>query len=269
MLLDALHPFSAAVKALDVKEILPTDMTSADLRLVDAGIKRQSFFSAQTLLTDLLDGYKEKIASIVNPVTTQRADHVTEENPLGNVTTGLNDAQARTEIKQLLQSLGYSPAAEDRGTLKDLSSNARINLVIRTNTQLAQGAGHFIQQNDPDVVNAFPALELVRFEERNVPRDWEQRWREAARASGDLKAYAALADGGRMVALKNSPIWDSLGDSDLFADGLDNPYPPFAFNSGMWTQDVSYDEAVELGLLADGETPEANPLDLANLFSAD
>ena len=267
MLLDTLHPFTAAVKAHGAKEIMPTGMTTAELRTIDAGVRRQSFFSAQTLLEDLLGGYKEKIASLINPTTEQRTDRVTPENPQGNVTTGLNPAQARTEIKQLLASLNYQPEEGEAGTLKDLSSDARINLVLKTNVETAQGAGRFIQMNDEDVIDQFPAQELFRLEGRHKQRNWQERWRIAAQDAGDEAALAALEDSGRMVALKNSDIWDSLGSSDLFDDALDNPFPPFAFNSGMWVRSVNRKDAEELGLLAAGEKAEPHPLALDKLFS--
>jgi hypothetical protein len=52
-----------------------------------------------------------------------------------------------------------------------------------------------------------------------------------------------------MVALKNHPIWERLGDPALFDDGLGNPYEPFAFGSGMGTVDVSRDDAMGLGII--------------------
>jgi len=52
-----------------------------------------------------------------------------------------------------------------------------------------------------------------------------------------------------MIALKNSDIWDRLGDSNTFPDALGNPYPPFAFNSGMGVEDVSRTEAEQLGVI--------------------
>lgn len=268
MPLAPLQSFTQAVAAHGGRTVMPTSLSTAQLRLLDASIRRQSLFSARTLLTDLLDGYKKKVASILNPVTEQRADRITPENPEGNVTTGLNPAQARTEIKDLLKSLGYSPDPNERGTLKDLSSDARINLVIRTNTETAQGAGRFIQMNDADVVDEYPAQELVRFEQTQKQRDWETRWREAAAESGDDDAARVLDESGRMVALKASPIWDSLGNgAGGYDDTLGNPYPPFAFNSGMWVQSVARDDAEALGLISPGQKAETHPLDLANLFS--
>jgi len=270
MLLDTLHPFTAAMNAHDARAIAPGDWSSAEIRALDAGLRRLSFQSAHTMIEDLLVRYKEDIGTMLNPTTEQRADRVTAANPQGNVTTGLSQPYARLDIKRLLQALDYQPEPEEAGTIKDLSSNQRINLVLDTNRELAQGAGRFIQMNDADVIDEFPAQELVRFESRVKVRDWEERWRAAAAESGDTDAAAALEDSGRMVALKASPIWDSLGDgAGGYDDTLGNPYPPFAFNSGMWVQSVDRKDAEELGLIEPGQKAQAHPLDLKELFSSE
>lgn len=261
-------PFIEALQALKSRKVMPTSLNSAELHEIDAAIRRASFFSAETMEESLLEQYKNDIESILNPGQEQRADRVTESNPEGNVTTGYDPATARLRAKDLLQSLGYQPEEGTRGTIKDLSSNARINLVVKTNVQLSQGAGKYIQGNsDPDVVDLWPAQELVRYESRMKERNWHQRWMEAASYSGDSDAARMLSEHGRMVARKDSPIWDALGSSDLFDDGLENPFPPFAFNSGMWTEDVSRDEAIELGLIQDGDKVEPPALDIASLFN--
>ncbi len=268
-MLSALQPFSAAVAQHGAKKILPTGLDSAGIRALDAQVRRTSMLSAKTLLTDLLDKYKDNIASILNPETEQREDRVTADNPQGNVTTGLNPAKARLEIKQLLDSLGYVPDADEAGTLKDLSSDARINLVLNTNVETAQGAGRFLQMNDPDVIDQFPAQELYRLEGRVKVRDWEARWTAAANESGDDDALQCLQSSGRMVALKASPIWDSLGDgAGGYDDTLGNPYPPFAFNSGMWVMSVSRSDAEQLGLINSGQVTEAHPLSVDKLFAS-
>jgi len=264
----AASPFTEAIASLARRGVLPTSLDSAALRELGAQFHRQNFTSAQTLLTDLLDKYKTDIERIINPVEITRADRITADNPEGKVNVGLDPAYARTQVKDLLKQLDYAPEEGKAGTLQDLSSDARINLVLKTNVELSQGAGHFIQSNDPSVVEAFPAQELVRFEPRVVPRDWEMRWSLCASVVGDVAAARCLEESGRMVALKSSDIWQALGDGeDGSMDTLGNPYPPFAFNSGMWTQDVAYDDAVELGLLKDGEDAKPAPLDLASLFT--
>lgn len=242
------NPFLEALNALRKRAVVPTSLTTAELQQIDAAIRRGSFYSAQTMETDLLELYKNQQEQIL----------------IGK----LDPATARLQSKQLQQSYGYQPNPDERGTIKDLSSNARIDLVVKTNTQLSQGAGHYVQSNgDADVVDLWPAQELVRFEARAKERNWHQRWMEAAAYSGDTDAARMLAENGRMVARKDSPIWDALGSSELFDDGLDNPFPPFAFNSGMWVEDVSRDEAIELGLINEGDRVSPQKLDIASLFN--
>jgi hypothetical protein len=268
MILDSLQPFTQAVAAHGGKKILPTSLSSAQMRQeLDATVFRTSMISAKTLITDLLEGYKTRIASIINPTTEQRPDRVTADNPEGYVTTGLNLATARTETKQALQELGYTPQPGEAGTLKDLSSDSRINLVLKTNTETAQGAGRFLQMNDVDVIDQFPAQELYRLIDTHKHRDWATRWQAAADESGDDDAARVFNETGRMIALKASPIWDSLGNgAGGYDDTLNNPYPPFAFNSGMWVKSVSRKEAESLGLMDAGDKVVPHPLSIENLF---
>ena len=254
-------PFKEAVANLKQKGLLPTNLSSADLAQLDAALKRQSMFSARTTIKGYLAEIKDTVTSILNPV------QVLREGAEQTVTEGFNPATARVALRDALKKSGYTPGEDVAGTIKDLSSDARLNLVIKTNTELAQGAGAFIKQNDPDVVQQYPAAELVRFEDRKTPRDWDTRWKLCAQVVGDVGAATMLADEGRMIALKSSAIWQALGDGeDGSTDTLGNPFPPFAFGSGMWTQDVSYQECVDLGLLEDGAEVQPAKLDLATLF---
>ncbi len=68
---------------------------------------------------------------------------------------------------------------------------------------------------------------------------------------------------GRMIARRDSPIWLALGELD---GGLGNPYPPFAFGSGMGVRDIAYSMAVQLQLVKPGEQIEPQALDIQNLF---
>lgn len=255
-------PFVEAIKHLFQKKVMPTNLGSADLKQLSAGVRNQSLFSAQTTLTDYLDEVKKSVESIVNPQQVQR------EGEAQTVTVGYNPAKAQEVLKKTIEKLGYQPDPEKRGTIEDLSSDKRIKLVIDTNVQLAQGAGAFVQQNsDPELVDLWPALELYRLEDKKQPRDWEQRWHIAAQVAGDPKAAAALGLHGRMVALKSSGIWQALGDgAGGYDDTLGNPFAPFAFQSGMWTQDVSRDDAVSLGLIAENEEAKPADYDLGSLL---
>lgn len=262
MIADNPMPFVEALKHLLAKQAVPSGMASNDWKAVDAAVRRQSLFSAQTTMEGYLDDIRGAVENIINPPTSY---------PDGAPGAALNPASARTMLRDLLlNKYGYEPDAGTEGSIVDLSSDKRLGLVIKTNVELAQGAGKFVQGNlNEDVIDLYPAWELVRYEERKEPRDWEQRWRIAAQVAGDAKAAGALGNSGRMVALKSSGIWQALGDgAGGYQDTLGNPYPPFAFNSGMWTDDVERADAVELGLIEDGEKAEGAEFDFGSLFKA-
>lgn len=212
------------------------DLSSSQWADVPRGLRERAMFSARVTNLQLVQSLKDGVESILNPQTVRRADRVTPENPEGFVTEGKNDATVRAEIKQLLQSLNYDPG-EKAGSIQDLSSDARINLQLRMNVESAQGYGQFLQGQAEGAIDAYPAQELYRAEDREEPRNWPTRWMQAG---GQIF-------GGRMIALKNDPIWSAINE-------FGNPFPPLAYNSGMWVRDVSREEAIDLGLLGEGES---------------
>ena len=124
------------------------------------------------------------------------------------------------------------------------ASEARLDFVMKTQRRMAQSLGQLAAQT-PGQVRRYPAWRLVRGGTRREPRnDWEARWLAAGNATG---WQGACKDD--LVALKDSPIWGALGDPGIFRDAIGNPFPPFAFGSGMTWQRVSRDEAAELGLV--------------------
>ena len=264
MTFDTPVSFAEAVKHLAAQGLMPTGLDSAGIRQLDAELRRQSLFSAKTLSEGLLGRYRDVIGSIVDPQQVQR------EGETQTVTEGYNPATARAAIKEFLGREGYVPEAGTEGTIQDLGSSNRINLVVKTNVQLAHGAGRFVQQNaDADVVDLWPALEFVRFEGRKEPRNWDGMnglWEQACRRAGDMDALRVFGETGRMCALKSSGVWAELGNSEYVQGGLDNPFPPFALGSGMGTEEMSREETEEVGLLDKGEKAEPAEFDLATLF---
>lgn len=258
------RPFAEALLELGRRRLMPTTMSAAELRGLDAAVRRQSFFSARTALTEVLAAYQRDLAGLLSPRTEQR---MREDGTVESFTAGMDPATVRLRVKEVLERLGYQPEADKRGTIQDLSSNPRINLVIETNLQMAQGYG--FKRQGQEVIAAFPAWELYRLEERREKRDWRERWRLAGQQSGRaLNDGWTLTSDGRMVALKNHPIWEALGSSALFDDGLDNSYPPFAFNSGMWVEEVSRSATEALGLLAPGQNAAAEAVVFATAEDA-
>ena len=84
---------------------------------------------------------------------------------------------------------------------------------------------------DPAILAAFPAQELIREIEEDDGIDWPQRWRDKG---GEFYS-------GKMIAVKNSSIWKAISDYGA-------PHPPFSYNSSMGVRDISRREAEGLGL---------------------
>jgi hypothetical protein len=188
-------------------------------------------------------GYLQEIADrvekILNPVTSTREDGT-------QFTEGMDFASARTELKDILRGIGYSAEPGEEGTLKDLSSDQRLDLVLETNVKLAQGYGHWSQGQDPDLLELYPAQELFRAESgksRGTGRcdGWKrrERWEMTERCERteihiEWWRGRILRSGSRSRALVC----------------LIRPYD---FNSGMDIMDVDRETAVELGVIEEKE----------------
>ena len=214
-----------AAEIIRIKELLPTSLGSAEYReQVARDILRRSIVSARMESARYLARIRDVCAQMLDGRISQ--------------------ATARDILGGILERMGLSP--QDGGGIANHASLARLNLVIDTQTQMAASVARLSEQT-PAVLEMWPAWEFVRLEGRAMPRgDWPQRWDAAARAVG---FEGVSRDFGRMVALKVSPVWQALGDgAGGYRDTLGNPYPPFAFNSGMGWVDVSREECEALGL---------------------
>jgi hypothetical protein len=148
--------------------------------------------------------------------------------------------ESRKRLEEFLDSVDYQPEPGEEGTIHDLRSMRRIQVALRTNVQLLQGWAQ--KERGLAAQRAFPAWELVRLENKRVPRNWRERF---------VRAGGTLTPDGRMIALKTSEVWNELGNGDEDSLGVD--YPPFAWGSGMGWSAVSRREAKAYGLL---ENPE-------------
>ena len=218
-----------------IKDLLPTDLGSDELReQVAVDILRRSIFSARMENLRYLATIRDVCAEIAGGA--------------------INQAEARAHLLADLERMGHSPI--DGGGITNPASLKRLDLIIDTQRQMAASVANMAAET-PATLEEWPAVELTRFVGRGVPRqDWADRWQ----AAGDAVGWegAAREAGGfpdwRMVALKGSPIWQALGDgAGGYRDTLGNPFPPFAFGSGLAWADVSRDEAIELGLIEPGE----------------
>lgn len=231
-----LNPFKEALGKLQSKAPVGVDLSSSQWADVPLALRERAMFSARTANAGYLQDIKDRVEKILNPQTVMR-----EGRP---VTEGMTVTSARTELKEILTGLNYDPG-EKKGSLQDLSSDSRLNLVLKQNVESAQGYGQFLQGQAEGALDAFPAQELFRGEDRKEPRDWLQRWIQAGGATYPGGSDAEL-NNQRLIGLKTDPIWTQIS-----AFGV--PYPPFDFNSGMWVRDIARAEAEELGLLKPGE----------------
>ena len=249
-------PFNTAIRMMRKKKAMPTVLGSEELQEIQPKILRAALFSARTTHAGYIEKIRKTVDSLLNPAPVKR---VQDDGTVKMVNEGFNYASAREELELSLKSIGYTPDPKDAGTIKDLSSQERLELVLRTNAEMAQGYGQMIQGQAGDVLQEWPAMELFRAEDRKEKRDWVARWLTASRLSGDLLAAEVWSKYGIFAALKSSPIWDKLGT--VSDDGLGNPYPPYAFNSGMWIRDIDRDKAVVLGLCTPDQTIEPREIE--------
>ena len=225
---------SAALEIIN-KAIMPTHLASKEIKeQISADIRRRSLFSARTTSAAYIDNMKQILADAVD----------------GKI----SDGEVRMRLLKSLHELGYTPETgfpgdEQYGTppasgLSDLSSPRRLNLIAKTNRGMSASVAR-IKSETAVTMQMFPAWKLIRFHDRSEPRaDWAQRWHDA----GESVEWEGASQSG-FVALKNSPIWQAIGDGEGgYEDTLGNPYPPFAYNSGMAWIDVSRDEAIHKGL---------------------
>ena len=234
------HPVNPtdAFERASRRGVLPSALSSREQReQLTQLIREMSVFSARTTNAR----YLQTIRSVVNSIAQ------------GDMDMG----EARVVMMQMLDILGYGPEGgfpdsdvpvppAVRESLQDLRSFRRLDLILRTQLELIHGAGQKIRGEEPAAMRQFPAWELVRVYEREVPRDWVARFEQVG---------GVLTDG-RIIIMKGDPILAELGSSENFDDALDVDHAPFAFGSGMRLRAVPLDELETLGfknVTIDGE----------------
>lgn len=174
-------------------------MTSRDWSRVQAEVRERAFFMAAVEEARILSAFQGVIAEVAE----------------GKI----NKARARELIRERLASLGYVAKPGTEGSIKDLSSSRRIDLVVDTNFAMVQNAVAY----DARIAGAalMPGQQLVRLQRKKEPRNWPKRFAEAA---ATLPAQGVNVE--EMAAHVMSAVWRGISD-------FGHPYPPFAFGSGM------------------------------------
>ena len=223
------QPLADAIAQISARTPIGALLRSAEWAEVPLAIRNAALFSAGVENARVLQRMKDFLSTWAGEL--RRPDGTLQRRD-----------QFIAELRDLAIREGLTPEdPSKRGTIQDITSFPRLKLIWDIQTQQAQGYAQWKAEQDPDILDAFPAQELIRVENRRVPRDWFRRW---------IDAGGQIYDG-RLVALKNAPIWRRISR-------FGNPWPPYDYNSGMGLEDVSRDEAEELGLL--GPDDELKPM---------
>lgn len=235
-----------AVKSLSAKTPVGSVMRSADWRAVPSEIKNKAQFSAQVESTRVLQAVQDRLTMAIK----------------GNRTDGgalMSRERFISDMRRIAQDEGIATGEEN---LTDIASVPRLGLIYDMQVQQAEGYAAWKMDHGRDELYLWPCWELVREDDRETPRgekrvkgevvadpanSWEARW----------EAAGGTLYGGRMIARKDSDVWQNLGNGvGGWEDTLGNPYPPFAFSSGMGVENVDREEAIALGVMADEEEIE-------------
>lgn len=211
-----------------------TDLSSRQLRSWPDRIKDEAVSSARTTLRSYVDMIRKRLVEVA--------------------TRAIIPDEAERMLRRTLEEVGYRPETgfpDNRGrvppatpgSITDLSSTRRIQLIIDTNVKQARSLGQIASSENPVFLMTNPAWKLTRTGARRKPRgDWKRRWAEAGAACGWKGAVKS-----QMVALKTSPIWHEIGrGAGGFTDCIGTDYPPFAFGSGLAWVNVDEDDWKEL-----------------------
>lgn len=238
------QPLQEAVDSLGRKSPLGIALSSEQWATLPVEIRDRAFFSAQVESERILAEAQRRIMQRVK----------LERDKIEDGGRVMERTRFIEEMGDLLEELGYQPDPEKKGTLQDLSSAGRLGLIWQMQLDQAHGHAAWKTGMDPDILEAFPAQELVRDMERMERREWPQLWRDAEGVFyGEPGPDYPMAPG-RMIALKTDPIWTAISE-------FGTPWPPFAWGSGMGLRDVPRSEAVLLGLIdpEDPMIPAADP----------
>ena len=212
-------PFEEAVRKIGRESPIGSKLDSAQWRDVPVALRESAMFSstvenarwlseAQNFIGDFLKGTRDESGALK---AGSRAQFVKDMSAFA--------------IKQ-----GMGPLdPEDAGTLKDITSQARLSVIFNTKVQQAQSYGYWKQGQDPDVLDAFPAQRFVREQDVEHARDKHAAFEGQVRLKSDLAFWLRI-------------------NQDF---GV--PWGPWGWGCGHGVEDVSREEAEQLGLIAPGQ----------------
>lgn len=215
------------------KALVAADIPSSDWSRVHAGLRNRAFFMSR--------------------VTNERVLYAARQSVREMLERGKSASEIRRDVRRLITPADRPSDPKDVGTIKDIHTKRRLDVVIEQNVRQARGYANHLSATSEGALRAFPGYELVRVRRAKAPRDWDRLWKEAARKVG----YAGVnRETSEKIALKTSPVWVALSK-------FGNPFPPFDWGSGMGLDDVPRSKCAALGLVGDDIEEQTPPkLDL-------
>lgn len=210
---------------------MPSGLGSKELARLDPLIRQRAFFSAKVECGELLDGIRKFVQECI-------AEGTTEGEFLHRVNQWLwENAQFLGEdfpnAKVRSGEWGDEEARRYERSVRHIDSLARLRLIFRTQAEMCAGFSDFRRDMEPQALADYPGWKFVRNPGAKTFRKDHVEHQGEVRLKTDFDYWLA----------RNDP---SFG-------GFNNPYPPFGFNSWMWTSPVSRAKCVRLGLIAEGE----------------
>ena len=114
------------------KQNVPTDLTTRQMQQLDWQIRERAFWSATVSNAKIV----ADLHGVCNAVVSEK----------------MSMSDARLEIAKSLNRNGYAAADGTQGTIRDLSTFRRQDLIIKTNVEMARGYAQYAEaQEDLDI----------------------------------------------------------------------------------------------------------------------
>lgn len=222
-------PFEEALDKLGRRSPIGSTLTSEQWGMVPLALRERAMFSSQVENVRFLQRTKDSLTDFLS------ASREELTLPDGSKTTALKTGSRAQFVEQMrefaiAEGMGDLVPADKRGTIQDITSERRLQIIFDTQVKSATSYGDWLQGMDPDVLDEFPAWRFIRVqdvhEERVSHRPYEDE-----------------------VALKTAlVVWKRINED------FGVPWGPWGWGCGHDVEDVSRDEAEDLGLVKPGET---------------
>jgi len=224
--------FTEAIAKLRARDPIPSNLTTAQwVRNMPLAIRERALWSAtienarfMQRLSDALGDYLADARELINTPDGRQV----MQRKVGN------RAEFIQIMRRFAEAEGLGPLdPRDVGTIKDITSSARLGLIFDVQITSAREYGRWKQGQDPDVLQEWPAYRFIRAVDVATPRKLHEEFEFAVRLKSDL------------------PFW--LRMNDPLIGGFGVPWGPWGFNSGMDVEEVDREESDSLGLTKPNE----------------